>query len=734
MSPSRRRNSEYAYDPLNDTWTLVGFEKYKHKSKKAFQKVVDRVHESTSPLLKNSVRGSLRNFGETVQSLDDELRDTSEEEKSSQALPKALKLSIGILLCVSAVIASACSFFIDEVIQQWVPNLRVWATSKVSSVPPFVVEVAISVVLIWIARLCVKFRPACAGSGIPEVKCMLSGERLRGYLTWSVALCKAFGLALASSAGLQIGKEGPFVHIATCVGSKLIDNFSYFQSLRTKKARETVMLTGVTIGVGTTFSAPISGVLLAMELMMPHMYSKLDFRSCFFGAIIGSLIFMILEMLGSGSGKLSPLLASDVKGESAESLWQELVFIGLCCLLGVICGYLGALFVQVQMWSARIVNHLRGAGRHEKIAILFRRIFPEKLLGCSSKVPILVKDFLILAAVSVINIFRIFGSTPLYALSLPRMIDELLFVNSSYEMSFFMYLELLIVKWIMVVVSLCMPVPAGCIAPVIAIGALIGRVYGCLIPEFLQLYLDPHGDFREYQARFAIIGASTFAAAVCHAMAMVVAVFELLAIPRIVIPLLASTWVSVRCAVTHSHSIFDAICINKKLPCLPTLGANGYSSKPVEDAAEIKNDRLAELTILRDASTQELKKLKANLQELPSLPESIAFVERVAKTQAHGELATYDYAYLGCMPRVKLDALIRYVEEGGSLVDEREDVFMLAIRKRLMSDTMLVEKGQSLHDVYLRCHAEYYDRTVMILDRGCLIGIFMMSDLFRNMK
>jgi hypothetical protein len=287
----------------------------------------------------------------------------------------------------------------------------------------------------------------------------------------------------------------------------------------------------------------------------------------------------------------------------------------------------------------------------------------------------------------------------------------------------------------MVVISLCMPVPCGCIAPVIALGALVGRVYGCLIPEFLQLYLDPHGDFSSYQARFAIIGASTFAAAVCHAMAMVVTVFELLAIPRIVIPLLASTWVSVRCAVAHSSSIFDAICINKRLPCLPTLGASGYSSKPVEEAADIKNDHLPDLTILRDASLQELGKLKENLKELAHIPDVLAFVERVTKTQAEpGQLAKYDYAYLGCMPRVKLDILIKYLEEAVSRIDEREDVFMLAIRKRLMSDTMVVEKGTVLHDVYLRCHAEYYDRTVMILDRGCLIGIFTMSDLLRNMK
>lgn len=730
-----RRTSEYKYDPATDSWTQRKMKSLRRKIKN----VENAAREGArSPFLQSvhNMKGSLRDFKSTVQSYDEEIRgDTSEEERRIE-MPKTLHLSIGILLCISSVIASATSFFIDKVIQYWVPDFRVWAAAKLPSVHPFITDTAISVLLVWSSRLCVKWRPACGGSGIPEVKCMLSGERLYGYLSWSVAACKAVGLAFASSAGLQIGKEGPFVHIATCIGQKLIDNLSYFRSLRNKKARETILLTGVAIGVGTTFSAPISGVLLAMELMMPHMYSKLDFRSCFFGAIIGSLIFMILEMLGSGSGQLSPLLASDVPGESADTLWKELVFIGLCCVLGMICGYLAAFFVKGQMWSASIVNHFRGATKRPEMSALFRRIAPERLVEFVARVPLIVKDLLILATVAtIISFFRMYGGTDLYGLSLPKFIDELMYVNSGYETSFFMYVELLIVKWSMVVVSLCMPVPCGCIAPVIAIGALIGRVYGCLIPECVRLYLDPDGDFSEYQARFAIIGASTFAAAVCHAMAMVVTVFELLAIPRIVIPLLASTWVSVRCAVTHSHSIFDAICITKKLPCLPTLGANKLASKNVEAAANIKDDILPKLVILRDATLEELGNLQSTLQDYPHL-QSIAFVERIAKIQGDEQISRYDYAYLGCMPRASLPNLVQRVEEArhGRQPDQREDVFMLAIRKRLMHDTMVIEKGTVLHDVYLKCHAEFYDRTVMILDRGCLIGIITMSDLFRNMK
>merc|ERR1719359_1803685 len=100
----------------------------------------------------------------------------------------------------------------------------------------------------------------------------------------------------------------------------------------------------------------------------------------------------------------------------------------------------------------------------------------------------------------------------MFGLTLPALCNELLKVNSSLETSVLILLEVIIVKWLMSVVSLCMPVPSGCVAPVLVLGILTGRIFGLLIPTSVQLYLAPDGDFSPYQARFAIVGASAFAA------------------------------------------------------------------------------------------------------------------------------------------------------------------------------------------------------------------------------
>lgn len=63
----------------------------------------------------------------------------------------------------------------------------------------------------------------CAGSGLPLIKYILSGEvaeEAEEHLTKRTMLAKALGLVLAAGAGLSIGREGPNIHM--CV-HRLVD-------------------------------------------------------------------------------------------------------------------------------------------------------------------------------------------------------------------------------------------------------------------------------------------------------------------------------------------------------------------------------------------------------------------------------------------------------------------------------------------------------------------------------
>uniref|UniRef100_A0A671KVC2 Chloride channel protein n=1 Tax=Sinocyclocheilus anshuiensis TaxID=1608454 RepID=A0A671KVC2_9TELE len=72
------------------------------------------------------------------------------------------------------------------------------------------------------------FAPYACGSGIPEIKTILSGFIIRGYLGKWTLIIKTITLVLAVSSGLSLGKEGPLVHVACCCANILCHFFTKY--------------------------------------------------------------------------------------------------------------------------------------------------------------------------------------------------------------------------------------------------------------------------------------------------------------------------------------------------------------------------------------------------------------------------------------------------------------------------------------------------------------------------
>ena len=75
-----------------------------------------------------------------------------------------------------------------------------------------------------------RFAPRAAGSGIPEMKSILSGFDLFEYLGPGTGAVKIAALAIAVGTGLPIGREGPYVHIAGVCAHHMLTRMSRFES------------------------------------------------------------------------------------------------------------------------------------------------------------------------------------------------------------------------------------------------------------------------------------------------------------------------------------------------------------------------------------------------------------------------------------------------------------------------------------------------------------------------
>ena len=102
--------------------------------------------------------------------------------------------------------------------------------------------------------------PFLSGSGIPEMKTVLRGVVLTEYLTFRTLISKMVGLCATLGSGIPVGKEGPFVHVASITATLLGKIITTFRGIYENETRYSEMLAAAcAVGVACTFAAPIGG-------------------------------------------------------------------------------------------------------------------------------------------------------------------------------------------------------------------------------------------------------------------------------------------------------------------------------------------------------------------------------------------------------------------------------------------------------------------------------------------
>lgn len=194
----------------------------------------------------------------------------------------------------------------------------------------YIIFVIFSVSLAITAGMLVKqYAPFAAGSGISEIKCIVSGFQMDGFLSWPTLFIKAIGLPLAISSGLSVGKEGPSVHYAVAAG--------YYVSLLFKKygheyvhLRE-LLTASSAAGVAVAFGSPIGGVLFAIEEIASNFKLSTLWKSYFCSLVATSTLSFINPF------RTGQLVMFEVEYDESWHLFELPFFI----ILGVFGGVYG---------------------------------------------------------------------------------------------------------------------------------------------------------------------------------------------------------------------------------------------------------------------------------------------------------------------------------------------------------------------------------------------------------
>ncbi|KAK1750734.1 chloride channel [Echria macrotheca] len=296
---------------------------------------------------------------------------------------------------------------------------------------------------------------SAAGSGVAEVRVILSGFVLHGFLGLKTLIIKSLGLVLSVASGLSLGKEGPYVHIASCVGNIACRMFSKYD--RNDAKRREVLSAAAAAGVAVAFGAPLGGVLFGLEEVAYFFPAKTLFRT-FFCCITAALTLKFLNPYGTHK-----IVMFQVK----YVVDWEYFELGSFILVGVLGGAAGALFIK--------------ASRHW--AKTFRKIPAIK------RYP-LVEVVLVAFVTGVVGYWNVFTKLPvaklLYNLAAPcddrdQNLEDLGIcpdtINEIPPALLSLFAAFLI-KGFLTIITFGIKVPAGIYVPSMVVGGLMGRLIG----------------------------------------------------------------------------------------------------------------------------------------------------------------------------------------------------------------------------------------------------------------
>ncbi|KAM0334176.1 hypothetical protein ACHAQA_001196 [Verticillium albo-atrum] len=425
---------------------------------------------------------------------------------------------------------------------------------------------------------------SAAGSGVAEVRVILSGFVLHGFLGLRTLVIKSIALILSVASGLSLGKEGPYVHIATCVGNIACRLFSKYDSNDAKR-REILSATAAA-GVAVAFGAPLGGVLFGLEEVSYFFPAKTLFRT-FFCCMIAALTLKFLNPYGT-----QKIVMFQVRYLIDWAYFELVTFV----VVGMLGGAAGALFIKASKYWAQS----------------FRRI---KVIKAYPMLEVL----LVAVATALLSYWNVFTRLPVAKLLLnlaspcndkdtnrddlglcPSHIDEIPPILASLLVAF-------LIKGLLTIVTFGIKVPAGIYVPSMVVGGLMGRMVGHIAQWTVMRF--PHfglwsdcaatvpGTCIQPGAYGLIAAGSTMCGVTRLSVTLAVILFELTGSLDYVLPfslaILVAKWTA---DAIEPESIYDLLTNMNSYPFLDNKHKPTFTSDLADIVPRVRRERVINVT------------------------------------------------------------------------------------------------------------------------------------------
>ncbi|KAF1793801.1 Chloride channel, core [Phytophthora cactorum] len=394
--------------------------------------------------------------------------------------------------------------------------------------------------------------PVAAGSGVSQMKSILTGidprMYLPGYFDFSTFLAKVAGLVCSVGGGLIVGTEGAYVHIMSIVTHHLLKT-PMFQGFSVHlNGRLQLLAAACAVGVSSLFSSPIGGVLFSMEVTSTY-YLMSNYIKAFISAVSGAVMLRLTLVLAKSESNLATQAVLKTQFPASPfTIWEIPLYIFLGAVLGLLCTAMMCFLRKIAECRS---SFRKSSQKWKKVLVTWIDPFIVSIL--TAVLTFIPGEYARQNSMDDLAILFTEGELP----------------SAWQEISKYYALSVLSAVF-MFLLPLCitLKIPTGIWVPTFIAGAAFGRMFGEVVATvFPSLSVIP--------GTYALAGAAAFGTAATRAISVAVITLEITAAMSMILPLFCSSLAAMAVSnLFKEKSVYDTLLIVSGIPFLPLVDSN----------------------------------------------------------------------------------------------------------------------------------------------------------------